>query len=93
MNHLSPLITPHMVLVEFIPVFQSHDKNQEFKLWVVKISLPANLNTLFYLKNSKKCFKREGNMNVSLSLKEVRETAISFIEQRQAALRDLSTAF
>lgn len=70
-----------MIDVQFIPVKdEMKGANRDHSLYVVRVTLPANTNTVYYLKNS--CFLYGPEGNSALNLREVRRLAISFAEQR-----------
>lgn len=51
-------------------------------LYVIRIVVPAQMNTLYYLKNHGISFVRRATGNVQLSLKDVRQLAVSLSEKR-----------
>lgn len=78
---ISPALHPGLLDVNFIPVI---NKNNPL-LHVVNLSLPALVNTVYYVKNQEdnSCFlycSKKGN--VSLNFNQVRLLAIDLTEKR-----------
>jgi hypothetical protein len=51
-------------------------------LYVVRIVVPARMNTLYHLKNRDISFVRRPEGNVQLSLKDVRQLAVELSEKK-----------
>ena len=71
-----------MIDVQFIPVKDELKAlNSDHSLFVIRVSLPANTNTVYYLK-SDTCYLYGPQGNSKLNLSEVRRLAVTFTEQR-----------
>lgn len=83
-TQISPILPSKLVRIVFIPVRYESRKNIEadHSLYVIRIIIPANMNTLYYLKNRNVCFVRRPEGNKMLNLKEVRQLAVLFCEKR-----------
>ncbi len=84
LEELSPLLPSSLVNINFIPVRQESTRkiDTNHQLYVIRIVIPAQMNTLYYLKKKNICFVRRSEGNKELSLKEVRRLAVSFSEKR-----------
>jgi len=84
LNQLSPLLPPSLVNIVFIPVRDENMKTirPNHSLYVIRIVVPARMNTLYYLKNRDVSFVRRSEGNVQLSLKDVRQLAVELSEQK-----------
>jgi len=72
-----------MIDVQFIPVKDELKAlNSDHLLFVIRVSLPANTNTVYYLKNDTSCYLYGPQGNSKLNLREVRRLAVTFTEQR-----------
>lgn len=54
----------------------------EEDLFVVVLTLPANMNTMYYIIGRDACYQRQGSTNVQLTLQEVRRQTVLFTEKR-----------
>lgn len=84
LHQLSPLLPSSLVSVNFIPVRDENTRTTKPNqaLYVIRIVVPANMNTLYYLKNRNLCFVRRHTGNEQLNLKEVRQLTVSLSEKR-----------
>lgn len=85
LTEIAPLISSDLVSVIFTPVKSENSRNHKESLYVVQIIIPANMNTLYYLKNRSSCYVRILKENKKLTLKEVRHLAVSLSERRYSA--------
>ena len=83
-TQLSPLLPSALVNIIFIPVLNERTQTIEHdhKFFLIKIVVPAQMNTVYYLKNENECFFRGPEGNAKLNLKEVRQLAILLSEKR-----------
>ena len=84
MEELTPLLLPDLVKILFIPILDRKRNIED--LCVIKIVIPPNLNTVFYLKKQGNCFQFIGGRNEKLELPEVRYLAVTMTEKRIAAV-------
>ncbi|XP_046445690.1 uncharacterized protein LOC124195368 [Daphnia pulex] len=84
LNQLSPLLPTSLVNIVFIPVREENMKtiSPNHSLYVVRIVVPARMNTLYHLKNRDISFVRRPEGNVQLSLKDVRQLAVELSEKK-----------
>lgn len=84
LTQMLPILPSTLVNIVFIPVRYENRREIEpdHSLYVIRIIVPAKMNTLYYLKNRNICFVRRPEGNVKLDLKEVRELAVLFCEKR-----------
>ena len=78
------------VNIIFIPVRQGLTKTTDHnhKFFLIKIVVPAQMNTVYFLKNKNECFFRQPEGNVKLNLKEVRRLTVFLSEQRFLLAKD-----
>ena len=94
LTQLSPLLPSALVNIIFIPVRQGLTKTTDHnhKFFLIKIVVPAQMNTVYFLKNKNECFFRqpEGHfkLNAKLNLKEVRRLTVFLSEQRFLLAKD-----
>ena len=94
-TELSPLLPSAFVNIIFTPVIKRLTKtiNQNHQFFWIKIVVPAQMNTVYYLKNKNECFFRRSDGNAKLSLKEVRQLAVFLTEQRFLVAKDTYNDF
>lgn len=81
-HKITPLIPSSMIDVQFIPVKDELKVlDSDHSLFVIRVTLPANTNTVYYLKNDT-CYLYGPQGNAKLNLREVRNLAVTFTEQR-----------
>ena len=90
LTQLSPLLPSALVNIIFIPVRQGLTKTTDHnhKLFLIKIVVPAQMNTVYFLKNKNECFFRQPEGNFKLNLKEVRRLTVFLSEQRFLLAKD-----
>ena len=90
LTQLSPLLPSALVNIIFIPVRQGLTKTTDHnhKFFLIKIVVPAQMNTVYFLKNKNECFFRQPEGNVKLNLKEVRRLTVFLSEQRFLLAKD-----
>jgi len=82
-HKITPLIPSSMIDVQFIPVKDELKllDSVDHSLFVIRVTLPANTNTVYYLKNDT-CYLYGPLGNSKLNLRDVRRLAVTFTEQR-----------
>ena len=90
LTQLSPLLPSALVNIIFIPVRQGLTKTTDHnhKFFLIKIVVPAQMNTVYFLKNKNECFFRQPEGNFKLNLKEVRRLTVFLSEQRFLLAKD-----
>ena len=68
----------------FIPIRDENMRTIQpnHSLYVIRIVVPAQMHTLYHLKNQGLSFVRRPEGNVQLSLKDVRQLAVELSEKR-----------
>ena len=78
---IKPALPPDAIGVHFMPV-RSFEVGGDENLCVVMLTIPSNMNTLYYLSEKQTCFLRLPKGNVQLTLREVRQRAVLLTEKR-----------
>lgn len=84
LTQILPILPSTLVNIVFIPVRYENRRKIEPNhcLYVIRVIVPANMNTVYYLKNQNVCYVRRPEGNVRLNLREVRELAVLYCEKR-----------